>query len=257
MARILVTGSSDGIGLAAARDLIARGHAVTVHARSAARARQVRGAWNGAEAVLTGDFASLAETAALAGRANELGQYDAVLHNAGIGSSEPRVMTADGIEHVLAVNAIAPYLLTSLMAAPGRLVYVTSGAHLAGIPRLDDLGWTSRPWDPLQAYRDSKLLETAMALAVARLWPDALVNTVSPGWVPTKMANHHAPDDLALGHVTQVWLAVSDDPKALVTGGYFFHEQPEDTHPAARDPAFQDEVMKAFESMTGVRLPSL
>jgi hypothetical protein len=69
------------------------------------------------------------------------------------------------------------------------------------------------------------------------------------------MANYDAPDDLELGHVTQVWLAVPDDPRALVTGDYFFHQQPEDTHPIVRDPAFQDQVLSMFESMTGVQLP--
>jgi hypothetical protein len=69
------------------------------------------------------------------------------------------------------------------------------------------------------------------------------------------MADYNAPDDLSLGHVTQVWLAVGDDPRALVSGGYFFHQEHEDPHPAVRDRLFQDGVLSAFASLTGVPLP--
>jgi hypothetical protein len=62
-----------------------------------------------------------------------------------------------------------------------------------------------------------------LAFAIARRWPDVLSNSLEPGWVPTKMGGSSAPDDMDQAHRTQVWLAASDDPKARVTGGYFYH----------------------------------
>ena len=255
MARVLVTGSSDGVGLAAARALIDAGHRVTAHARNAARADEVRDALHGAERILLGDMSSQRETVRLAEEANATGRYDAVIHNAGIGSQEPPVLTEDGRERVLAVNAIAPYLLTCLMTPPGRLVYVTSGTHLRGTVSVDDLDWEARSWDPLQAYADSKLFQITVAFAVARRWPGVFVNAMEPGWVPTKMSNYNAPDDLSLGHVTQVWLAVDDEPATLSSGRYFYHQEEQDPLPAARDPRFQDTVLAAFAGLTGVELP--
>ena len=62
-----------------------------------------------------------------------------------------------------------------------------------------------------------------LAFAFARRWPRVLSNALEPGWVPTKMGGKEAPDDLDEGYRTQVWLAVSEDKAAKVTGEYFFH----------------------------------
>ncbi len=85
MARVFVTGSSDGLGRLAARILVGQGHGVVLHARDERRGREALAAVPGAEAVLTGDLASLAQTRALAGRANGAGPFDAVIHNAAVG----------------------------------------------------------------------------------------------------------------------------------------------------------------------------
>jgi hypothetical protein len=81
-----------------------------------------------------------------------------------------------------------------------------------------------------------------------------LSNAVEPGWVPTKMGGRGAPDDLALGHVTQAWLATSDDPAALVTGRYFYHQREQQPLPASRSVAFQDALLAELERLTGVAL---
>ena len=94
-----------------------------------------------------------------------------------------------------------------------------------------------------------------LAAAVARLWPDVLSNAVDPGWVATKMGGPGAPDDLALGPVTQVWLAVSDDTDARVSGTFFFHQRSQRSHPAVHDHGFQDELLAACAAISGVRLP--
>jgi NAD(P)-dependent dehydrogenase (short-subunit alcohol dehydrogenase family) len=256
MARVLITGSSDGLGLMAAQRLIDEGHAVTVHCRNQDRGSDARRALPAAEHVVIGDFESIAGMRQVIEEANAFGRYDAVIHNAGIGYREPRrVKTADGLSHVFAINVLAPYLLTALMTPPNRLVYLGSGMHKGGNPDFDDLQWVRRHWNGAQAYADSKLLDIVLAFAVARLWPGVLSNAVEPGWVPTKMGGPGAPDDLSLAAVTQVWLAVSDDPPAIVTGEYFYHREPRDVHPAAHSVEVQSELLNRCAEITGVALP--
>jgi NAD(P)-dependent dehydrogenase (short-subunit alcohol dehydrogenase family) len=255
VSRVLITGSSDGLGLMAARRLIAEGHSVTLHARSQRRADDTRAALPQADGVVVGDLSHLAGMRQVAGQANEAGRFDAVIHNAGLGPREPRrVETEDGLAQVFAVNVLAPYLLTALTERPGRLVYLSSGKHRGGNASLDDAQWTGRRWDGDQAYSDSKLFDVVLAFAVARRWPAVRSNAVGPGWVPTKMGGPGASDDLSLGAVTQAWLAVSHDPAAMVSGGYFYHQRPDETNPAARDVAFGDELLGYCAKLTGIQL---
>ena len=256
MARVLITGSADGLGLLAGRRLLAEGHQVVLHARNDRRADDTRAAAPGAEAVLVGDLASIEETRALAGQATAAGPFDAVIHNAGAGYGDRRRQsTVDGLALVYAVNVLAPYLLTALLPKPARLVYLSSGMHLGGDPDLGDLQWERKRWHGTQAYSDSKLLDAVLAFAVARRWPSVRSNAVDPGWVPTRMGGRGAPDDLEQGVLTQTWLATSDDPAAAVTGRYFYHRQQRDTHPAASDPAVQDGLLAACAKLTGVDFP--
>jgi len=95
---------------------------------------------------------------------------------------------------------------------------------------------------------------TALALALARAWPDVLSNAVDPGWVPTRMGGPGATDDLEMGHLTQTWLAVSNDAAATVSGGYWYHRQRQTPAPEARHPAFQDQLMARLAALTGVAL---
>jgi len=90
----------------------------------------------------------------------------------------------------------------------------------------------------MQAYAESKLHVTALALTLARAWPDVLSNAVDPGWVPTKMGGPAATGDLELGYLTQTWLAVSTDTAATVSGGYWHHRQRQEPAAEARDPRF-------------------
>jgi NAD(P)-dependent dehydrogenase (short-subunit alcohol dehydrogenase family) len=159
MARVLITGSADGLGLELGRELDADGHEVVLHGRNPERAAQGRAAVPGAIGSLPGDLSSVAQTQRLAEQARELGPYDAVVHNAGLGFRERRAITEDGVEHVFAVNVVAPYVLTALLPAP-RLVYLSSGLHQRGQPDLHDLAWEHRQWNPMQAYCDSKVPES-------------------------------------------------------------------------------------------------
>src|SRR6202171_4806631 len=127
MGRVLITGSSDGLGLMAAQRLLAAGHEVVLHARNEGRARDAQTAAPKAHGVVVGDLASIAETRALAEQANRMGPFDAVIHNAGVGDRERRIETVDGREHIFAINVLSPYLLTALIEQPQRLVYLSSG----------------------------------------------------------------------------------------------------------------------------------
>jgi NAD(P)-dependent dehydrogenase (short-subunit alcohol dehydrogenase family) len=128
MARVFITGSSDGLGRMAAKLLVEQGHRVTLHARNRKRADEALSAVPGAETALIGDLASISQTRRLAEQANQTGRFDAVIHNAGMGYREPkRIATEDGLPEVLAVNALAPYVLTALMERPKRLIYISSG----------------------------------------------------------------------------------------------------------------------------------
>ncbi len=257
MSRVLVTGSADGLGKLSAQQLVGEGHEVVLHARSEARGREAIDGVPGAAGVLTADLASIAQTRALAERANDSGRFDAVIHNAALGYQvSGRSETEDGLAAVFAVNVLAPYLLTALMTRPDRLIYMSSGMHTSGDPSLDDLQWRDRRWSGTQAYSDSKLLDLMLAFAVARRWPDVRSNAVTPGWVATKMGGRGAPDDLALGADTQAWLAVSDEPAAQVTGRYLYHRAERPGDPAASDPSLQDGLLAACEALTGVALPA-
>jgi NAD(P)-dependent dehydrogenase (short-subunit alcohol dehydrogenase family) len=256
MARVFVTGSSDGLGCMAAQLLVEQGHAAVLHARNQKRADEALASVPGAEAVVIGDLASIAQTKSVAEQVNALGAFDAVIHNAAVGYQEPRrIATEDGLPHVFAVNTLAPYILTALIRRPKRLIYLSSGLHQNGDASLKDLLWEERRWHGTQAYSDTKLHDVMLAFAMARRWPDVFSNATEPGWVATKMGGPNAPDDLDLAHRTQVWLAASDDPAVKVSGEYFFHMKLRKPNPAARDPQKQEKLLEACREASGVEMP--
>lgn len=255
MARIFVTGSSDGLGLMAARLLIGEGHEVVLHGRNDVRCREAVAAARGAAGVVGGDLSTIAGARRVADALNRLGRCTAIIHNAGIGYRETRrIETEAGIPSVFAVNVLAPYLLTALIERPDRLVYVSSGMHRSVEPRLDDLFWTQRAWSAAAAYAESKLCDVVLAFAISRRWKNVKSNALEPGWVATKMGGPAAPDDLRQGCVTQAWLAASDDPPAQSTGGYFHHQRPRAPHPIANDAEVQEALLAQCRRVCGVTL---
>lgn len=181
MASVFITGSADGLGHLAAKLLVAQGHSVVLHARNAHRAKQALERIPEAESALAADMSDMDQTIELARKVNAIGRFDAIIHNAG-------VFQATGSE-IFAVNTLAPYILTCLIDKPKRLVYMSSGMHLQGAPRIDELSAGM-----LQcSYSDSKLHDVILSMAVARKWPGVYSNAVNPGWVPTRMGGSNAP----------------------------------------------------------------
>lgn len=255
MANVFITGSADGLGRDAARTLLREGHRVVLHARNAERARELGDLAPRALGVVLGDLGSAVQTRALADQVNALGRMDAVIHNAGVYRLPARGDTPEGHATLVAVNVLAPYLLTGWLQRPRRLVFLSSGLHRGGGTALEDFEWKKRRWDASEAYADSKLQLTALAFALARRWPEVKSNAVNPGWVPTKMGGAEAPDDLEAGHLTQTWLATSDEPAAQVSGAYWFHRQQQPAAPAASDVRFQAALLAKLAEVTGVALP--
>ena len=243
MAKIFITGSADGLGKLAARQLAGQGHEVVLHARNEQRAREAMAGVPNAAAVLIGDLANLEETKGLANDVNESGSFDAVIHNAGVYRAPA--------ETILTVNTLSPYILTCLIQKPERLIYLSSSLHLGGTPSLNKL----TPGEGGIGYSTSKLHMVMLAKAMARKWPGVYSNAVDPGWVPTKMGGPGASDDLQKGYETQAWLAVSTDAGAQVSGRYFYHRHEARYHAQADDLSFQDDLLARCEKVTGVRLP--
>lgn len=243
MARIFITGSSDGLGLLAAQALIDQGHRVVLHTRTAKRKDDTLTKIKGAEAILTGDLSSMEETIGLTEKVNRLGSFDAIIHNAGVYNTSG--------EQILKVNVLAPYILTCLIQKPKRLVYVSSSMHLGGKPKLDCFKTNIERIN----YSDSKLHLLLLCKFVARQWTDVYVNGINPGWVPTKMGGSSATDDLQKGYETQVWLATSNDNEAKVSGQYFFHQKIARSHPDADNLSLQEEFMSLCREITGISFP--
>ncbi len=245
MATIAITGSSDGIGRAAARRLVRDGHTVVLHARSEERGAPVAEELGrlGDVRLVTGDLADLDEVRSLAG---QLGDVDVLVHNAGVWPPDGAPASAQGHEIAFAVNALAPHLLTALVQdrVRGRLVFLGSGMVGSGRVDPDDLG-TPRP--SRRAYADSKALDVVLALGWARRLPHLRVGAVDPGWVRTKLASPGAPGDVEDGGARVAHAAAGEWP-----GGYTAGRRPARTPHTLEDSGLQDRVLAAMDHLAGV-----
>lgn len=209
--KIFITGSTTGLGEIAGEMLLKAGHEVLFHARS--KSSQLKKD----RQYVFGDLASQAEIKSLAEQVNSLGPFDSIIHNAGVYQAPAK--------DIFMVNVLAPFLLTTLIEKPKRLIYLSSGMHLGGHVNLSAIEHLS--------YSDSKLYVLMLTKYFARKWSDCFVNAVDPGWVPTRMGGSSAPDDLQKGAETQAWLATSLAPSALVSGQYFHHQKIHNSNPEA------------------------
>lgn len=219
MFRIFITGSSDGIGLAAAQRLTEHGHKVVLHARNPQRASDAKAAVPKAEGCVIADLKSISEIKQLAKDADAMGPYDTIIHNAGIGygATASTEITADGVSAVYSVNTLAPYILTCLMARPkARLMFMSSDGHLRGNADLHNITLSD-------SYDDSKAHDIMLADAFARRWGDEIqIVSMHPGWVRTKMGGEIAPGGLEEPTAALAEWAVGKGKLAELKSGTFF-----------------------------------
>ncbi|KAK5175056.1 uncharacterized protein LTR77_000193 [Saxophila tyrrhenica] len=256
MAKILITGSSDGIGQAGAKLLADQGHKVFLHARNQERAKQAKDAVPKAEGVVIGDLSTVAGAKDTATEANKVGPFDSIVHNAGLGPSNADRKTADGLQSTFAVNSLAPYILTCLMDKPKRLLYLSSQLHSGGDDSLKDVGYQHKQFQSMQAYSDSKLHDIMLAKAVSRRWTDVQSCSLDPGWIATKMGGAGAPGKTSTPAKAMVDFAIGQsDITGDQTGVYFNPQGVRTPHKGATDERKQDEFMKICEQLSGLSLP--
>ncbi|WP_062210847.1 SDR family NAD(P)-dependent oxidoreductase [Demequina oxidasica] len=256
MSRIFITGSAQGIGAECARQLLAAGHEVVLHARNARRASTALAANPTASAVVAGELADMCSTRALAAAAQAAGPFDVIIHNAGVGGGNgDRTETVDGLERIFQINVVAPYILTCLMPLAPRMVYLTSGLEANGHWAADDLQWNSRDWDSMQAYSDSKLHDSMLSLELAARHPESVINVVDPGWIRTQLGGPDAWDSVEDGAESQVWLATSHEAVATTTGQYVKRREVLEPNPITQDAEARAALVAELERVTRLRLP--
>ncbi|MDQ7991248.1 MAG: SDR family NAD(P)-dependent oxidoreductase [Propionicimonas sp.] len=242
----VLTGATSGIGEATARGLAGRVDHLVLLGPEAAGA--VTGVLEGIRAAgaarltyLTADFTLLDEVVAVAGEVRELGErIDLLVNNAGVPGAARRILTADGFERTLQVNALAPALLTRLLvpvlADGARIVNVGSSAHRLG--RFDasdpDL---SEGYSPLAAYCRAKLAMVTWSVLLAdELGPGATVVALCPGLNATGLSaamNGPAGAPPSHGGARVLHAATADAP----TGSYLEGDRVVDPSPEAADPS--------------------
>ncbi|EME50078.1 hypothetical protein DOTSEDRAFT_20466 [Dothistroma septosporum NZE10] len=253
MARIFITGSSDGIGQGAAKLLSEQGHKVWLHARNQSRANEAKQAVPQAEGVLIGDLSSIEDTKRLADEANKNGPWDSVVHNAALGPSNSLGNTKDGLASTFHVNSLAPYILTALMDKPKRLLYLSSGLHAGGSDNLKDIAGKKPAF---QAYSDSKVHDIMLANAVARHWPDVQSCSLDPGWIKTKLGGGGAPGVVSTPAKTIAEYAAGQSGVfGDKTGTYGDPHGVKTPHKGAVSEAKQEEFLKICEQLSGVAFP--
>jgi NAD(P)-dependent dehydrogenase (short-subunit alcohol dehydrogenase family) len=280
--RVLMTGGTNGIGLAAARELARRGAALSIVARSEARgaeaAAQIGAAGAGKPVdVLLADLSSQAEVRRLAAEVLErYPRLDALVNNAGAiyGS---RQLTEDGIELTWAVNHLAPFLLTTLLlerlraSAPARIVTTSSDAHQGGRIPFDDIA-AERSYGGrgFIRYGQSKLANILFTTELARRLEGTGVtaNTFHPGLVATGFNKNNGPlmrlgmsvmrpfsRSPEKGAETLVWLVDSAEAGGE-SGGYFVDRQRTVPSEAARDVESARRLWELSEQQTGAARPA-
>ncbi len=269
---ILITGATDGLGKATARELASQRATVLLHGRDRARGeatlREIRQAsGNDRLRFYLGDFSSLTQVRRLAGEVQaHHDRLDVLINNAGIGGgtpTSPRQESQDGFELCFAVNYLAPFLLTHLLlpllrlSAPARIVNVAS----AGQAPIDfDDVMLKRHYTPLRAYRQSKLAQIMFTFELADRLRErgeigVTVNALHPAsLMPTKMVFEmfgRAMSTLEEGTEATVRLAVSPELEG-VTGRYFEGTRESRAHEQAYDPEARRRLWLISEQFCGL-----
>ena len=262
---ILITGATDGLGRAVARELAARGATLLLHGRSEDRGEETLAeirahAPNASLTYYRADFDSLAEIRGLAERIRaEHDRLDVLLNNAALGIDPVRRVSRDGLEATFQVDYLAPYMLSHLLeplliaSAPSRIVNVASAGQ-API-RFDDV-MLERSYDGIQAYCQAKLAEIMLTFdhAAALSGTGVTVNCVHPAFnMPTKIViNMFTPESAIADGVTSVLRLITDPELDRVTGRYFDQTQEARALDQAYDERARARVRTLAEQLTGV-----
>jgi NAD(P)-dependent dehydrogenase (short-subunit alcohol dehydrogenase family) len=249
--RILVTGSTDGLGRGVAAELARRGAHVIVHGRDPGKVDEAVPETGAAEGLV----ADLADLAQVRGLADEAGDLDTLVNNAGVIESERRE-SADGYELTLAVNHLSHFLLTELllprMREPARIVNVSS---LGQAPLdWDDLMF-ERGYDGYTAYARSKLAQMLFTIELAERLAgrDITVNALHPATLMgTKIVlqNIGRPRSSVEEGVDAVVHLVADPALDGVTGRFFDGTRESAAHRQAYDPAARRRLWDVSERLT-------
>lgn len=215
---------------------------MTLHGRNDQRAADAEKACPGSEGALVADLSSTEATKQLAQELNDKGPWDCIIHNAGVMRTSS--MGPDGIPTLFATNTLAPYILSSLVKPPKRLVYLSSQMHQGGDPSLRNLQNCG--------YSDSKLHNTIMAFYFARRFPNCEVSSLDPGWVRTKMGGAGASDDIDAAVENYVMLAEGCGR----TGEHWYHSRPRSFRKEAADDKVQEKLISELETISGISPPS-
>jgi NAD(P)-dependent dehydrogenase (short-subunit alcohol dehydrogenase family) len=216
---IVITGASDGIGAAAARQLEAHGERVVLVGRSPAKTAAGAAELNAPYHVA--DFADLDQVRVLAAAlAAEYPRIDVLANNAG-GIFGARELTKDGFEKIFQVNHLAPFLLTTLLlptltASSAKVLQTSSSAaKLYGLIDIEDLQ-NERKYSPNKAYGDAKLANILFTRELQRRYADQGINAVAfnPGNVATNFASDTTSFFRFVYHTPLKWLILTTARKA-------------------------------------------
>ena len=244
---ILITGSTDGIGKAAALEAARRGLSVIVHGRHPERVAATQGEIKNATGTEpmgeTADLSSLNDVRRMAERLNrKLSRLDVLVNNAGV-ISRTRKLSRDGYELTFAVNHLAHFLLTTLLldilkrSAPSRVVTVSSMVHRGARIDFDDL-MAEESYDGYTAYEQSKLANVLFTTSLADMLSDTGVTAVAlhPGVIKTKVLHEYFSGGAPTTQGAKNVLRPALDPEfAKMTGTYFSAGRPEEPDPAGTD----------------------
>ena len=264
---VVLTGASSGIGAAGARELADRGATIAVVGRNEARTRDVALQSGPNATAFVADFASLASVRTLG--ASLLEKYpniDVLINNAGFIAGRFE-RTVDGIESTMAVNHVAPFLLTQLLAerlrtnSSGRVITTSSVAHASARLQVEDLDG-ERSWRAFTAYSQSKLANVLFTRELARRWPGVAVNCFHPGVVDSGFGNSNPLLKLFMpvvrlvligpekGARTMVQLASSTATGAnAITGEYWVRGKVSKTSDAGNDMAVAARLWERTEEL--------
>lgn len=266
----IVTGASAGIGKATAVGLAQQGAAVIMVCRSqergeAAQQEIIERAGSSAVHLLIADLASQAEIRQLA--ATILAQFsriDVLINNAAVIPLR-RSISVDGLELQLAVNHLAPFLLTNLLlerlktSAPARVITVSSGVHRGATIHFDDLQ-SQRRYHHTDVYSMTKLMNVLFTRELARRLAGSGVAAYSlhPGVPATKLSARYAGykgkerasfADLMAAAQTTLYLAAAPEV-AGVSGDYFANSKVQESTAVANDPALAQKLWQISDQLT-------